>query len=275
MDDMEIFRIRNLVLDDVDLQLTRTDNYQVARYKMFLGIKNNIPSPMMAPYHKSFGSRDSIPGVAMAFDNALSRALVEIPNQINAFGGVIQKLEAWSVTIHGLDVEQVFMLASEHFEPLANLAISATQAIRGQIIYATVECAALIRGANGENPGWNGFDHVSMKVAKSLAGAWRGWPDLAEKLRVLEVEGLNEASGNFRNNFQHGAPRQLVVGLTKHTEWVKKDDGTFAWGIGTKQPITLREIIPHLKSAHDNLLQALESFVRLAGEWEASFPNQK
>lgn len=270
MDDMERFRIRNLVLSDVDSQLQGEDGFHVSRYKMFLGIKHHMPKFTHARYHRPFEKTKSIPGTAMVLDNALSRAMREIANQINGFGQMIRKLEAWDLVIEGLDHEQVFSLAIEHIEPLANLAISATQAIRGQMIYATVECGALINSIIGQPLRWDGSTHVTMKVAKSVAENWKGWPKLAEKLTLLEAQELNEASGNFRNSFQHGAPRQLVIGLTEHTEWTKHADGSISWGIGTQEPIKLNEIIPYLKSAHEDLLKAHDALVELSKEWESS-----
>ncbi|WP_252260797.1 hypothetical protein, partial [Mycobacterium tuberculosis] len=75
-----------------------------------------------------------------------------------------------------------------------------------------------------------------------------------------------------RNSFQHGAPRQLVIGLTEHTEWTKHADGSFSWGIGTQDPIKLKEIIPHLKKAHHDLLRAQEAIIELTKEWESAVP---
>jgi len=273
MDDMERFRIRNLVLNDIDSQLKGDDSFQVARYKMFLGIKHHMPKFTHARYHRPFENTESIPGTAMVLDNALSRAMREIANQINGFGQMIRKLEAWDLVIEGLDHEQVLSLAIEHIEPLANLAISATQAIRGQMIYATVECGALSNALIDEPLGWDGRANVTMKIAKSVTENWKGWPDLAKKLTLLEAQELNEASGHFRNSFQHGAPRQLVIGLTEHTEWTKHTDGSFSWGIGTQDPIRLNEIIPHLKRTHDDLLTAHEALVELSKEWESSVMN--
>ncbi|HEL7724804.1 TPA: hypothetical protein UL584_001310, partial [Stenotrophomonas maltophilia] len=179
---MERFRIRNLVLNDIDSQLKGDDSFQVARYKMFLGIKHHMPKFTHARYHRPFENTESIPGTAMVLDNALSRAMREIANQINGFGQMIRKLEAWDLVIEGLDHEQVFSLAIEHIEPLANLAISATQAIRGQMIYATVECGALSNALIDEPLGWDGRANVTMKIAKSVTENWKGWPDLAKKL---------------------------------------------------------------------------------------------
>lgn len=272
MDDMERFRIRNLVLNDIDSQLHGADSFQVARYKMFLAIRHHIPQLAHAPYYPPFGSFESIPGTAMVLDNALSRAMKEIANQINSFGQMIRNLEAWDLVIEGLDYKQIFSLAIEHIEPLANLAISATQAIRGQMIYATVECGALTNSIIGQPLRWDGSTHVTMKVAKSVAENWKAWPELAEKLTLLEAQELNEASGHFRNSFQHGAPRQLVIGLTEHTEWTKHADGSFSWGIGTQDPIKLKEIIPHLKKAHHDLLRAQEAIIELTKEWESAVP---
>jgi hypothetical protein len=270
MDDMERFRIRNLVLNDVDAQMKGDDRLQIARYKFFLGIKHHMPTFTRAPYHRPFESSESIPGTAIVLNNALSRAMVEIPNQINGFGQMIRKLEAWDLVIDELDHEQVFSLSIEHIEPLTNLAISATQAIRGQMIYATVECGALMNSIIGKPTHWNGQTNTNMKVAKSVAEKWRGWPALAQRLTLLEAEELNEVSGHFRNNFQHGAPRQLVIGLTEHIKWIQYDDGTFSWGIGTQEPIKPGEIIPHLKSAHHDLLKAHEALIELVKEWESA-----
>lgn len=270
MDDLERFHIRNLVLSDVDSQLQGEDGFHVVRYKMFLGIKHHMPKLAHARYHRPFESLKSIPGAAIVFNNALSRAMKEIANQINSFGQMIRKLEAWDLVIEGLDHKQVFSLSIEHIEPLANLAISATQAIRGQMIYATVECGSLINSLIDQPLGWNGSNNVTIKVAKSVAEKWRGWPALAERLTALEAQELNAASGHFRNSFQHGAPRQLVIGLTEHTEWVQHADGTLSWGIGTQEPIKLNEIIPHLKRAHHDLLKAHEALIALAKEWESS-----
>ncbi|WP_045728094.1 hypothetical protein [Xanthomonas sp. GPE 39] len=185
---------------------------------------------------------------------------------------MIKKLEAWDLVIERLDDEQIFSLSLEHIEPLANLAISAPQSIRGQLIFAAVECGALANPFVGKEHGWNGKSNVDIRFAKRVADHWSAWPALAASLSDLEVRELNEASSNFRNDYQHGSPRSLIIGVTTRTTWIGHGDGSRGWGIGTEDPIRLKEIIPHLKSAHSRSLKALDVFHELSKEWVAAMP---
>lgn len=272
LDDVERFKLRNRVLLDVEAELTDDDKYQVGRYKLYRAIKNHIPSLPSAPYHDPLRGLVSIPGAAMVFSECLGRALRELANHINTFGSMIKRLEAWDLTIEGLDDMQIFSLSLEHIEPLANLAVSATQSIRGQLIFAAVECGALANAFVGKEHGWNGKSNVDIHVAKRVADHWSAWPALAAALSALRVEELNEASSNFRNDYQHGAPRSLVIGITTRTTWIDQGDGKIGWGVSNEDPIKLREIIPHLKNAHVRALKALRAFHKLSQEWVAAMP---
>ncbi|MCW0411080.1 hypothetical protein NG831_05655 [Xanthomonas sacchari] len=272
LDDVQRLKLRNRVLLDVEAELTDDDKYQVGRYKLYRAIKNHIPSLPSAPYHDPLRDLASIPGAAMVFSECLARALRELANHINTFGYMIKKLEAWDLLIERLDDEQIFSLSLEHIEPLANLAISAPQSLRGQLIFAAVECGALANPFVGKEHGWNGKSNVDMRVAKKVAGHWSAWPALAAALSALQVEELNEASSNFRNDYQHGAPRSLIIGITTRTTWIDQGEGKLGWGISNEDPIKLREIIPHLKSAHSKALKALDAFHELSKEWAAAMP---
>ncbi|MBO9859135.1 MULTISPECIES: hypothetical protein [Xanthomonas] len=272
LDNVERFKLRNRVLLDVEAELTDDDKYHVGRYKLYRAIKNHIPRLPSAPYHDPLRDLASLPGAAMVFSESLGRALRELANHINTFGSMIRKLEAWDLVIEHFDNNQIFSLSLEHIEPLANLAISATQSIRGQLIFAVVECGALANSFLGKEHGWEGKSHVDMLVAKKVAGHWSAWPAMAAALSDLQVEELNEASSNFRNDYQHGAPRSLIIGVTTRTTWIDHGDGNLGWGIGNEDPIRLKEIIPHLKSAHSKALKALDAFHELSKEWAAAMP---
>ena len=226
------------------------------------------PLPIVQAPHLSGGR--PIAGSMMPFVESASDFLRELFNSINDFRRWIHTLETWGRVYEGCEDDDRLSILVEHIRPFATLALSGPQAIRGRIIHAAaVGCSHANHLLHRDDPSlqWDGTGHLSMKIASRIGQPWQSWQTLAPLLsQRLGYGRIHDLTGDFRNQHEHGHPRNIGLGLTASVVVEERDGGQRSWSIGAREAISIATVIELTSEQHALAVEAYGSFCKLARE---------
>jgi len=212
----------------------------------------------------------------MPFMESASDFLRELFNSINDFRRWILTLEAWARVYEGCQGDDRLSILTEQIRPFGTLALTGPQAIRGRIIHAAaVGCSHanhLLHRAD-QSLQWDGTGHLSMRTASRIGQPWANWRTLAPLLsQRLGYGPIHDLTGDFRNQHEHGHPRNIGLGLTSLVVVEERDDGQRSWSIGSREAIPIATVIEQTTEQHALAVEAYGLFCELAREqFEALF----
>ncbi|MBB3798623.1 hypothetical protein FHY17_002873 [Xanthomonas arboricola] len=244
-------------------------------YAQFRTNRESVPRAAYAPFPKVFAGLTLFGGDAFLFAEASKRSVTALANAINAFSGYIRDLEAWLIVTSSVDRDDMFALHIEHIDPLAIVAIGAPQALRGQMIFAATESSYFASkfAPSSVEDSWNG-GHVSMTTAETMSHPWKAWTPLKQALSAMSGPGYNQATMDFRNQNEHGAPIEIGLGITTRVRKQRDHEGKLSpgWEVHDHQALKLIEVIPLLKQEHALALAAFMAYVALVEDQVAAAP---
>ncbi|WP_223508710.1 MULTISPECIES: hypothetical protein [unclassified Pseudomonas] len=204
----------------------------------------------------------------MMYHHAVSGILREIWRSTNDFQRWINMLAAWEPIYEACNQVEKLIILGEHIAPIAALVLGAPQALRGRMIFAAATgCGHANYHLSGTRPDlqWNGSGHLTMNVASRIGQPWANWRQLAPILCELGRGAISEDTDDYRNQREHGHPRNIGMGLTASVS-VIEDAGGRSWGIGSKEAIPLETVINVAVGQHAVVVRAYEALCNLAHE---------
>lgn len=252
-----------------------TDERAIQLYAQFRqNLHNQVVSDGVSPPELSNG--EPMDGSVFLFESATSDTLREIGNSVNQFLRWINTLAAWRPIYDGLDQGERLSILVQHVGPYSTLALGAPQALRGRLIYAAATSCGHANHALHRDPRlqWHG-GHVRMTDVSRIGQPWSRWPALAAALNEIGQGDFSEDTSDFRNQREHGHPRNVGMGLTASVS-VRIEDGSRVVGFGSRDAISLDDVIRLSIEQHALVCRAYRAFCDLAVEQfsslQAAFP---
>jgi hypothetical protein len=212
---------------------------------------------------------ESMPAMTvMMYHQIVADTLRELSNSTNDFRRWINMVAAWAPIYAACDHDEKMSLQCEHIAPLAALALGAAQALKGRHMFAAATgCGHAnyqLYRARSELQ-WDGSKHLTMPVASRIGQPWANWRRLAPILGELGHGSISEETDDYRNQREHGHPRNVGMGITTFVSIYDHADGR-TMGLGTKQAISLETVIEVAAEQHAVVVKAYEALCDLALE---------
>lgn len=204
----------------------------------------------------------------MMYHQAVADTLRELSNSTNDFRRWINMLAAWAPIYDACDQEEKLSLLCNHISPFSALALGAPQALRGRMLFAA---ATACGHANYQlSPTisplqWNGSRHLTMLIASRIGQPWVNWRRLAPILGELGHGSIAEETDDYRNQREHGHPRNVGMGLTAFVSVTDHAEGR-TLGLGSKDAIPLATVIGVAVEQHALVVRAYEALCDLVLE---------
>ncbi|MBD8708464.1 hypothetical protein IFT47_17685 [Pseudomonas sp. CFBP 13711] len=210
-----------------------------------------------------------MPGMTLGmYQQSVSDFLRELANSTNDFRGWINTLAAWAPVYNACDQDERLSLIKEHISPYSALVLGAPQALKGRIMFAAAtSCGLANHQLTPSLPGlqWNGSKFLTMAVASKIGQPWINWRRLAPILGELGHGPISEGTDDYRNQREHGHPRNIGIGITTYVSVEEHSEGrTLEFGL--KQAIPLETVIEVAVGQHAVAVKAYEALCDLAQE---------
>lgn len=236
--------------------------------------QNKHISTIIAPSDLAAGR--SLPAYTMMpFDSSATDFLRELSNSTNDFRRWINILAAWRPIYDAVDQDEQLSLITEHITPFSTLAMGAPQALRGRMMYAAATgCSHANYHLHGGDSRlqWLGSGHINMQVASRIGQPWAAWRDLAPILAEMGHGAIAEETGDFRNQREHGHPRNIGLGITTSVQILDNPEGARGWSIRPSYAISLSSIIDLTTAQHAIAVRAYAALqTLLTAQFEALY----
>jgi hypothetical protein len=214
----------------------------------------------------------------MAYSMMLDEFARELANVINAFSNNAHRLKAWSAVIEPLSNKKKMEATHEFIDTLAINALNLPYAVKGRFGFAA---AHLCHQANmlKEPDAWIDdlpldreiYPHVGDQYGKP----WKSYKKLKRALDAIGNRTFQEATGDFRNAYNHRFSPRFVVGMTQLVKRiVDGESGRVCYGFGGHDALNLVEIAALLENEQNRMYQAFGAFQELVHEHETAIRKQ-
>lgn len=244
------------------------DDRAVELYAAFRRNYRDKLVPTIVSY-PDLASGESMPAsTLLMYNQIVSDSLRELSNSINDFRRCINMLSAWAPIYDASKQDEKLSLLVEHISPFSALALGAPQALRGRMMFAAATaCGHANYQLSPASPElqWDGKGHLTMKKASSFGQPWVNWRLLAPILGELGHGSISEETDDYRNQKEHGHPRNIGMGITSFVS-VTDHSGGRTMGLGSKEAISLETVIGVGVEQHGLAVRAYEALCDLARE---------
>lgn len=241
-------------------------NKALQQYSSFLE-KINLSLPL-APYDWD-QLHDSISSEWIAYSQYMSEHNRELANVINDFRRYLTSLSAWRNVLEDTDDEQEkYNIVTEYVSPLATLTLTLPYVIRSRFIFSS---AHLSHQANKlKQDIWVDDLPIDSKIyfedTDKYSKAWKRYPKFKLALEKIANQKYNEATHDFRNQYNHRYSPHIEFGLTGLVRRTVNKAGGVRYSFGETAPLMLQDIIPLLEKQHTGCILAFEKYQDLINE---------
>lgn len=223
----------------------------------------------LAPYGH-IETRKNIPGTLAVYHELLREHLPNLANEVNAFGHWIGQLEAWEKVFQSLGLNDRITVSIELVNSIALSAAQTPYALRFRLIFAA---SHITHQANKTiDPYWGesrlpSDKSINFKVMRRCVERWKAGPALVRSLSSLSDEEYSEATGNFRNLYNHSSPPRLLHGVSGFVSRERDaQSGATRYGFGGSPPLELASLAPALSAQHGHALAAFHALSDIVKE---------
>lgn len=209
-----------------------------------------------------------MPQSLIFFNEIVADIIRELFNSTNDFRRWINVLAAWGPIYDVCDQNEKMNLHCDHIGPYSALALGAPQALRGRIMFAAATaCGQANHILYPASPAlqWSGSKHLTMLNASRIGQPWENWRRLAPILGELGQGSISEETDDYRNQREHGHPRNVGMGITTFVSVEDHAEGR-TMGLGSKEAIPLETVIEVAVEQHAVVVRAYEALCDLAKE---------
>ena len=204
----------------------------------------------------------------LTYDHVVSDILRELSNSTNDFRRWINVLAAWAPIYERCNRDEQMCILVESIRPFASLALGAPQALRGRMMFAA---ATACGHANFKlfptvpHLQWKSSGFLNMKIASRIGQPWTQWRVMAPMFSELGHGLIAEETDDYRNQNEHGHPRNIGMGLTSYVS-VTDHAGGREIGLGSKEAISLETVVAVAADQHALVVKTYDAFCGLAIE---------
>lgn len=211
---------------------------------------------------------EQLSAVWMAYAQMLAEFSSELANTLNDLTNHVQRLQAWAIVIEPMDDDQKMAATHEFIDVLATNAVNLPYAIKSRFAFAA---AHLCHQANmtRDYASWQDDLPLDVEIDLNTSGIYgRGWGKPYNRFkRAVEAIGARayrDATGDFRNAYNHRFSPRFVVGMTGMVSRIRNDEtGGFYYGFGGREPLALDDIVGLLGSECRHCYCAFEALQAL------------
>lgn len=114
---------------------------------------------------------------------------------------------------------------------------------------------------------WDGNGHLTMKVASKIGQPWNGWKALAPVLDQKLAKGdIHDLTDDFRNQREHGHPRNIALGLTASVQAGTDANGRRYWTFDIRDAISIGTVVEQATEQHTVAVEAYNLLCELTRE---------
>lgn len=255
-------------LNDESLKAVEAD---VGMYRAYREARARLPlAGRFMPYRRhELPEKLSI--IWMAYSQMLSEFSTELANTVNNLTNHVHRLHAWSIVIEPMNDEEKMAVTHEFVDVLATNAVNLPYVIKSRFAFAT---AHLCHQANmtRDFASWEDDLPLDVEIDLNTSGIYgRGWGKAYNRVK-LAVEAIGgqafrDATGDFRNAYNHRFSPRFVFGLTGMvTRQKNAGTGQFYYGFGGRDALALADIVDLLDAECTRTYAAFEALQRLVDE---------
>lgn len=234
--------------------------------ELFLEFRREVmaqPEEKLARFaDKEFGQID---WSAMAFMTIVDAHALALTNEVNEFVLYLSELRAWKQVLSTLEEHERFE-AMELVHPLVHLCMGSPYTLKVRFCRSIAQVSH--QGNRFVVDGWRDDEDVqnpNFKTARRLAGQWPSWPRLEGALSKLNSDEFKATVYDFRNESQHGFPRQIEIGVTPFVRRERTESGV-GYSFGAYPPLALADAVAALTGQCAAALAVHAAYTHLVDE---------
>lgn len=215
---------------------------------------------------------DPLNGTWLPYSQMSDEFARELANTVNDLTNNIHRLEVWNDVIAPLGNEDKMEAVHEFVGVLGVAALGLPYVIKSRFAYAS---AHLCHQANrAKNPDvWTdefpAAQAIYLNQADEFGRSWRTFKRFKRRVEVIGGSRFKDATGDFRNAYNHRFPRRLVLGITGGmTRHVDPKTGRPFYGVGGFEPLQLTDVVRLLTAERDRSYAAFDAYQALIREHE-------
>lgn len=207
-------------------------------------------------------------GGLFAYAEMLDDYARELANSINDLTHREHRLRVWATVLNGLTPKQVMAAQHAIVGDVATVGLGLPYVIRSRFLFAATH---LSHQANRARlPDWcddlPGDDAIYLETADRVGRGWRRYGRFKERMQRIGGQDFRDATGDFRNLYQHRFSPRVSQGLTQIVSRRIGNGGAISYGVGGRAPLTLTGIADALLIQRDRSYAAFDSFQALVEE---------
>lgn len=243
-------------------------------YQLYLTAREANPiEGRFMPYDWS-GLPNPLSGAWLPYSQMSDEFGRELANTINDLTNHVHRLRAWDEVIGPLPNEDRMEALHEFIGVLAVAALGLPYVIKSRFAYAA---AHLCHQANRAKQATSWTDDfptaqaIYLNDADTFGRQWRAFRRFKQRVEVIGATAFKDATGDFRNAYNHRFPRRLVLGLSGFvTRYVDPTTGRPFYGVGGTKALELADVVGLLSAERDRSYAAFDAYQDLIREHEAA-----
>lgn len=242
-------------------------NKLVALYRDYRTALDDLPVGPMIPY-RWWQWPEKIGGWWMIYSQMLDDYATELANAINDLSNHVPRLRAWASIVQPLVDDDRFEATHEFIDQLGTIALGLPYAIKNRFAVAAGHLSHQANRAT-DAAGWNdefpADDKLVLNDIDPYGASWTAFRDFKRAIEPIADRAFRQATGDYRNRFNHGFSRRLLLGITN---LVSRDvyEGQVSYGIGGAPPLDLEEMANLIEAECAKCRAAFERFQALVTE---------
>lgn len=192
----------------------------------------------------------------------------ELANSINDLTHREQRLRAWATVLEGKSDKAVMEAHHALVGDIATVGLGLPYVIRSRFLFAVTHLSHQANQAR--QPDWRDDmpddDEIYMDVMDKVGRSWRRYGRFKQKMQEIGGEDFRDATGNFRNLYQHRFSPRIGQGLTQIVTRKAGEDGAVRYGIGGRAPLSITDVAAAILVQRYRSYAAFDAFQRLVGD---------
>ncbi|MCA3699744.1 MAG: integrase [Brevundimonas sp.] len=192
----------------------------------------------------------------------------ELANSINDLTHREQRLRAWAAVLEDQPDKAVMEAHHALVGDVATVGLGLPYVIRSRFLFAVTHLSHQANQARQTD--WRddlpADDEIYMHVMDKAARSWRRYGRFKEKMQGIGGDDFRNATGNFRNLYQHRFSPRVGQGLTQIVTREAGEDGAVRYGIGGRAPLSIADVAAAILVQRDRSYAAFGAFQSLVEE---------
>lgn len=239
--------------------------------RAYTQVRNEIyesDSLALAPYNHIV-PRTKIPISWATHHEMVLEYLRTLANELNGFRRRISQLQAWRRVLPTFDFHEQMFLHIEIVDSVALSAASTPYALRSRLIFSAAHLshqANLITDAEWQESRLPMDGYIDYKAFKACASRWCSHSELDSELGRLASGTIVDATGDFRNSYNHRLPLSLAHGISRTVQRSKNETGGWSYEFGGSPAVPLGVLCEALSEQHGYGLAGFFALSRMIEE---------